>query len=140
MRRVTRSLRAMPRNAKRVGDIGGRGPTEQHGLLEDHGLTTPDLVIHRPASPKNDALGRLDQSVHQSKQQALSCAIRPKMTVMPRSSHLEVDAVDQHAVRQFRERGLSSSGNKLLGRRSPSVRAVTGSGLLKHRQNGMRAF
>ena len=60
-----------PRNAaeaKRVGDVGGGGPAKQHRLLEDHGLAPPDLVIHRRVAPKNEALGWLDEAVHQSKQ------------------------------------------------------------------------
>lgn len=93
-----------PRNAaqaKRVGDVGSCGPAEQYRLLEHHGLATPDLVIHRRVAPKNDALGWLDESVHQSKQQALSCAIRPQDDRDASVSHLKVNAVDQPPSASF---------------------------------------
>jgi hypothetical protein len=46
--------------AKRVSDVGGCGPAEQHRLLEHHGLAEPDLVIHWRIAPKNDTFGWLD--------------------------------------------------------------------------------
>jgi len=103
--------------AKRVGDVGNCGPAEQHRLLEHHGLATPDLVIHWRVVPKNDALGWLDESVHQPKQQALSCAIRPQDDCDPSVPHLKVDAVDQPPSASFEREMPKFERQQAPGRR-----------------------
>jgi hypothetical protein len=60
---------------KCISDIGSRAASEQHRLLEDHGLPTHDLGIHRHARPQERSLGGRDQPVQEPKQEALACAV-----------------------------------------------------------------
>src|SRR5688572_20146050 len=80
--------------AKRIGDIGGRGAPKQHRFLKHHGLAPTDLGIRGCASPVDEAAAGRDEAVHKSEQNALAGAIWAHDDGDTRVVHLEVDAID----------------------------------------------